>query len=160
MNPKHIPHVLCLLLALLAGGCASLPANATDQQRLDAAKQTYTNANNIVAILIATGYIAKNDQPLKDAILQASATIRDAFGKAQEYLTAGNKVTFQFWMDRAMEGLTVFLQYQADGERKHRLSNPSTRPALPGPTHAVGASSYRPLSKSAPCESNRKPKTA
>lgn len=131
---KAVALKMCLALALLPlmCGCAMFNPNATDQQKLDAAKQTYTNANNVISLLIATGYIAKNDQALKDHILQASATIRDAFAKAQDYLTAGNKVTFQFWFDTAMNGLATFLQYQADGERKHRLSNPSTRPALPG----------------------------
>lgn len=135
MKPKlTIP---ALIVALLAAGCASLGPNATDQQKLDSAKQTFTNANNVITVLILTGYIAKNDQALKDAIFQTSATIRDALNKAQEYLAAGQKITFQFWFDQAMNGLTVFLQYQADGERKHRMSNPSTRPSLPqkvGPT--------------------------
>jgi hypothetical protein len=131
---------MCIVAAMLmtCGGCALFNPQATEQQKLDSAKQTYTNANNVISLLIVTGYIAKNDQALKDAIFQASATIRDSLNKAQDYLTAGNKVTFQFWFDQAMNGLSVFLQYQADGERKHKLSDPQTRPSLPQRTTDLG----------------------
>lgn len=124
MNTKSI---LIFILLFSSLGCA-----AGDQQRLDNAKNFYTSTVRVVTLLINTGYLAKDDQAMKDTIWKASEAVNAAFEKSQAYLTAGQKLDGNFWLDQGLSALEVLLTYKSQGETKHRASNPTTRPTLPG----------------------------
>jgi hypothetical protein len=121
---------LFLLLAFV--GCTSPAGPQTDAQRLQSAENTFTTARVAVNILIATGYLAKDDPKMKAAILKVEDEVAADIAEARSFFTAvpPKMVDFNFWLDKGLTWLDTYLTYEAAGEVKHKLSNPTTRPAL------------------------------
>lgn len=130
-----LPILIALLCAIAITGCASgaTDPNAprTDQQRLDDGRNVFRIGSLSVNVLIAGGFLAKDDPGLKQIIFTLEKSISEGFVTAQTYLNAGNKVDFNFWLDQTMTALEKYLLYEAQGETKHKLANPATRPSLP-----------------------------
>jgi hypothetical protein len=118
---------IVLILAFLSLGCVG----QNDVEKLNNAKQLYNTIVPTVTLLIQTGYIANNDQGMKDLIWSTSEQINKALDEMTLLVAQGQHAGFQFYLDQSLQGLQRLLIYKTEGLEKHKKSNPSTRPVLP-----------------------------
>lgn len=114
--------LLPLLLIPFVVGCAASNPQMSMASRLLLAKQTHTAAKDTASSLIEAGII--KDQPTKDAIWYASEEVRKGLEAAETKIAAGDKVGFQFVMERVASALDRLAAINA---RNKPSDTPQTR---------------------------------